>query len=188
MDLFRISLPDRSWEEGSDNRAEESERINHGTSREDFLRMIGISPAMIRQPNLTSAFYHGSTPKADGASASRLAIGAMRVFKKWLVENQGLESSENVEQISPEVLDPYLAQFLTVVRKQDGSDYRPNSLRSLRQGIDFYLKDHGYPYSVINCRDFPQAYQAYRKRVRDLNAKSSETSDLEGSATFQKPA
>ncbi|XP_064596894.1 uncharacterized protein LOC135463552 isoform X8 [Liolophura sinensis] len=169
------SQTDRSWEEGSDNHAEEAKRINHSTSREDFLRMIGISPTMIRQPNLNSAFYHGSAPKSDGASASRLAIGAMRLFKKWLVENQGLDSSKNVEQISPEVLDPHLAQFLTVVRKQDGSDYRPNSLRSLRQGIDFYLKDHGYPYSVINCRDFPEAYQAYRKRVQALNAKPSES-------------
>lgn len=54
-----------------------------------------------------------------------------------------------INQIPPVELDPLLATFVLTVRKRDGSEYEPTSLRSIISSVDRKLKRMKYGYTVL---------------------------------------
>ena len=55
----------------------------------------------------------------------------------------------NMETISPAALDEILQKYYLEVRKQDGTDYEPDSLKVMQAALERYLSDKRYPYSNI---------------------------------------
>ena len=50
-----------------------------------------------------------------------------------------------METISPAALDEILQKYYLEVRKQDGSDYEPDSLKVMQAAVEGYLSDKKYP-------------------------------------------
>ena len=67
---------------------------------------------------------------------------------------------------SPATLDEILQKYYLEVRKQDGSDYEPDSLKVMQAALERYLSDKKYPYSLITGREF-----ATSRAVLDAKAK-----------------
>ena len=59
---------------------------------------------------------------------------------------------ESIENYEPETLKEILEQFDATIRKKDGDDYEPDSLRVMVAAIDRYLTDKEYKYSIIRDR------------------------------------
>lgn len=126
---------------------------------------------------------HSVAPRSGGMrlpeaprrlESSRLSVVALKTFQKWRMKH-GSMPGQRIETLDPAVLDSILAEFLATVKKQDDSEYRPNSLRTLRQGIDFYLKDAGYPLSIVTSPEFRSSQAVYKKRIELLTLKASHT-------------
>ena len=58
--------------------------------------------------------------------------------------------------------------FYTEIRKNDGSEYEPESLKSMLAALDRYLKEHGYKYSIKRDREFHQSKLVLEGKVRCL--------------------
>ena len=72
------------------------------------------------------------------------------LFKTFLREGKLNDPGE----LTPLQLDASVRQFIVSVRKQDGSDYEPSSLRCMVASIERYLKKKSYGFSVINSIEF----------------------------------
>ena len=87
----------------------------------------------------------------------------MRVWSSWA---KSRNINVNMETISPAALDEILQKYYLEVRKQDGTDYEPDSLKVMQAALERYLSDKTYPYSLTTGREF-----ATSRAVLDAKAK-----------------
>ncbi len=59
-----------------------------------------------------------------------------------------------MEELSPSQLDTYLSKFLLAVRKKNGEEYEPTTLRGFISSVERYLKKHRYCESVVTGQSF----------------------------------
>jgi hypothetical protein len=57
--------------------------------------------------------------------------------------------TRELHKIEPTELDPLLANFVLTVRKKDGGEYEPNSLRSIISSVDRKLKRMKYGFTIL---------------------------------------
>ena len=62
----------------------------------------------------------------------------VKVWKSWAAQ-KGYD--DNIEKYEPEALNKILEEFYATVRKKDGEDYEPDSLRVMVTTIDRYLTE-----------------------------------------------
>ena len=89
----------------------------------------------------------------------------LTVWQKWcLVRN----IDDKMEYFSPQVLDEILTKFYTEVRKKDGSEYEPDSLRVMQASLDRYLRQKSYSASIINGREFKKSQETLNSKAKCL--------------------
>ena len=64
------------------------------------------------------------------------------------------DDEREVQDIEPAELSKHLAEFICSVRRKDGEDYEPSSLRCLVSSIERHLKKNNYTKSIINDKEF----------------------------------
>ena len=70
--------------------------------------------------------------------------------------------------ITPEDLDRYLAEFIRSVRRKDGGEYEPSSLRSLLASVERHLKKNSYPASIFSDRQFELTRRCLQSKQKEL--------------------
>lgn len=73
-----------------------------------------------------------------------------------------------MHEIPPGELDEYLAEFFTDLRLPSGEEYKLESLCPLRSYLERYLKDCGYPESIISSSAFAKSQEAYRRKKEHI--------------------
>ena len=81
--------------------------------------------------------------------------------------NEKKEERE-LSAITPEGLDRYLAEFIRSVRREDGGEYEPSSLRSLLASVERHLKKNGYPASIFSDRQFELTRRCLQSKQKEL--------------------
>ena len=71
-----------------------------------------------------------------------------------------------VQDIEPAELNKHLAEFIRSVRRKDGEDYEPSSLRCLVSSIERHLKKNNYTKSIINDKEFELFRKAKQKELK----------------------
>ena len=66
----------------------------------------------------------------------------LKQFEKWAVERK---KEVNLEKYAAEELNSTLCEFFAELRKANGDDYEPDSLRVMFSAIDRHLKSKSYP-------------------------------------------
>ena len=56
--------------------------------------------------------------------------------------------------MAPEKLDKVLSKFYAEVKKKDGDDYEPESLKIMQSAIERYLKEKNCPMKIVRWREF----------------------------------
>ena len=81
-----------------------------------------------------------------------------------------LEKNEQrkIEEIQPEELNRYVSEFIVSVKRKDGQDYEPSSLRGLFSSFNRYLKERKYSASIIEDTVFDQARKCLEARSKQL--------------------
>jgi len=102
---------------------------------------------------------------AENLNTRKSTVNWLGVFENWCDEN-ALDKS--AEKLPPEQLDKVLERFYASVRKQDGTDYEPGSLKVMQAALDRHLKEKGYSLSIIKDREFLSSRKVLEGKARKL--------------------
>lgn len=75
-----------------------------------------------------------------------------------------------VNEIPPAELCPYISGFLYAVRKKDGTEYEPVTLRAFISSFERYLKQHNYSASLIKDDIFSKCREVLKAKPKDLKS------------------
>ncbi|XP_073540662.1 uncharacterized protein [Phyllobates terribilis] len=91
-------------------------------------------------------------------------IQTLQNFLSEMNENRRIEEMPHTE------LDTLLSKFILVVKRKDGNEYEPHTLRCMVGSIDRYLKEHSYNHTIIygNSKDFPLTKQSLNAKIKFL--------------------
>ena len=73
--------------------------------------------------------------------------------------------------MAPEILDEVLQKFYVEVRKQDGFEYEPDSLKFMQVALERNSSTHQNPYSIINGREFASSRAVLDAKAKQLRMK-----------------
>ena len=90
-------------------------------------------------------------------------------FRNWLRDTH--EITTQLEFIPADDLDTYLGAWLLAIRKQDGSDYEPDSLTSFHRGIARFLKAQGYEHCILKDDKFSTSRSVLAAKRKQLKSK-----------------
>ena len=113
----------------------------------------------------------------------------------WLAvrvsEIQTRKSAWNIEEIQPEELNDFLSEFIVTVKRKDGGDCEPSSLRGFITSFNRYLKNVKFSKSIVEDREFEQTRKALDARCEllkkegRLNRPAEAISDDEVSVLYE---
>ena len=101
---------------------------------------------------------------------------------------KSVSENRSPETISPMELDKHLSTFFDIVKKHDGNDYEPASLRGMLCSIERYLKMKNYPASVTRDFVFASTRRALKAKQQTLreSGKTTKKPPECGVMTFEK--
>ena len=116
----------------------------------------------------------------------------MNVLRSWC-QCRHLEYV-SIETMAPEELDKVLSKFYAEVKKKDGDDYEPVSLKIMQRAIEQYLKEKNYPLSIVRSREFHSSQEILNAKAISLRQqgkgkrpnKTQPITPEEGSALWEK--
>ena len=102
---------------------------------------------------------------AINKNTSRSTKHWLSVFNSWR-ESRHLEI--DIFNMAPADLDEVLAQFYAEVKRKDGDDYEPESLKIMQSAIERHLKENNYPLSIVRGREFHNSQQILNAKAISL--------------------
>ena len=78
--------------------------------------------------------------------------------------------TQGIHEINPSKLNEYISEFLVCVRRKDGKEYEPTTLRAMFSSIERYLREWSYPKSLINDVVFSTARNALKSKQKELKS------------------
>ncbi|XP_053380345.1 uncharacterized protein KIAA1958-like [Mercenaria mercenaria] len=139
-----------------DSSDQASKNINSGTSKQ---------PVFIA---MDESDKHKFVQDMRNSNTIKKTETAVRQFQRWLSSDPRYITAE-ISDIPVEVLDNYIGSFLLSIRKADGSEYEPDTLTSYHRGIDRYLRDKNYDYSMVQDREFSTSRAVLASKRKQLN-------------------
>ena len=106
-------------------------------------------------------------------SKTRRDVGLLSEFLKSKPKNR------KIEEIQPQELNDFLREFIVTVKRKDGDDYEPSSLRGFIASFNLHLKNVKYSKSIVEDREFEQTRKALDARCKLLKKKVGETDHLQ---------
>ena len=162
-DLFSdISLP--SAEEAPcdpESRKTKTNEVNTTTTPE-----LNDEVDVSRFPVVSSDEIQELKSVAVNKHTSRSTKQWMNVFQSW-AKSRHLENV-SIETMPPEELDTVLTKFYAEVKKKDGDDYEPESLKIMQSAIERHLKDKNYPLSIARSREFHNSQEVLNAKALSL--------------------
>ena len=104
------------------------------------------APDEYRFPMTSTKTVQETLKEAENKNTKRSTTTWTRVWSSWA---KARNINVNMETISPAALDEILQKYYLEVRKQDGSEYEPDSLKVMQAAMERYLSDNKYPCSLI---------------------------------------
>ena len=89
----------------------------------------------------------------------------MKLLKAFLTVKG---ESRKPEELTPQELNEYLSEFILSVKRKDGEDYEPSSLRGLIASFNRHFKEQKYPGSIIEGAEFEQTRKCLEARSKQL--------------------
>lgn len=89
----------------------------------------------------------------------------LKNVQRWLFLNK--KETRQIEFIPPNHLNDFLAELFISIRKENGLDYEPSSLETMKNSIDRYLREKNYPKSLKD-REFEKCLRALQAKKVQL--------------------
>ncbi len=118
----------------------------------------GPSPTSLPATPATDAFAVATNAdllrfldKNNNSNTTKTTVTWVNRFETWR-QSRGIP--HKLELIPPEELDRVLQQFFAELRKQNGGEYEPGSLRTMLAALDRFLREKGCCHSILKDRTF----------------------------------
>ncbi|XP_056374431.1 uncharacterized protein KIAA1958 homolog isoform X3 [Hyla sarda] len=82
-----------------------------------------------------------------------------------------VSSSQQQPSTIPNINCEGPGQSIPDARQKDGSEYEPNSLANYQCGLERYLKEHRYSYSITRDKEFKRSQEALKQKQIELRCK-----------------
>ena len=96
-------------------------------------------------------------------NTKRKTTNDLKLFQSWKNESRYLQC------ISPCELDDYISGFLLSVRKRDGIEFEPSTVRSFVSSINCHLIMSGYKFSIMTEAQFRDAVRFWQPNKSSLS-------------------
>ena len=103
--------------------------------------------------------------KSENENTKKSTEHWKNVFVKWANERK---QKQNLEDYEIEALDNALSQFYAELRKENGDDYEPESLKVMQAALERYLKSKSYPKSILRDKEFMNSRKVLEGKARKL--------------------
>ena len=104
----------------------------------------------------------------ETAASKNTARATKTWMSAWAEWCKARNINVNMESYCPQALDGLLNKFYVEIRKKDGTDYEPDSLRVMQAAIDRYLRHNNYPVSIITSREFTKSQETLDAKAKQL--------------------
>lgn len=104
---------------------------------------------------------------SENRNTHRKTGADMRILGSYM---RSLNEMRLPEDIPPVELDKYLSSFFLVIKKTDGSEYEPCSLRAMLASIERYLRQKNYPASLTRDSEFSQMRNVLKLKQQMLRS------------------
>ena len=94
-------------------------------------------------------------------------VSDLKLFNEFLNSE---EEERNIENIPAAELQQLAKKFVLGVRKKNGEEYEPSSLRGFLQSVDRYLRKKGCTFSLLNDKEFCEVQDILKKKQKQLKA------------------
>ena len=95
----------------------------------------------------------------------------LAILCKWRHNNLGeMHILQSIEDIEPLELNKLLRSFFMTIKKSNGTEYEPSSLRGMLGSISRHLQDRKYPVKIMESNDFKDTRDVVYTRLRELTA------------------
>ncbi|XP_069101555.1 uncharacterized protein [Argopecten irradians] len=105
----------------------------------------------------------------ENENTARKTASHLKLFKEFLGERYP-DENRTINCIVPSELDMYLSEFIVCVRKPDGEEYEPSSIRGMISSFDRHLRKRNYGTSIIGGPEFSKTKDALKAKQRDLKS------------------
>ena len=87
----------------------------------------------------------------------------IKVFKEYL---DACDEKREIEDITPVELQEIIKNFVLAMRKKNGEEYEPSTLRAFIQSIDRHLRKNNYGFSMLNHKEFPRSARYFKEETK----------------------
>ena len=107
------------------------------------------------------------TEKLENENTKKKTLYDIKVFKEYL---DACDEKREIEDITPVELQEIIKKFVLAVRKRNGEEYEPSSLRAFIQSIDRHLRKNNYGFFVLNDKEFHEVQDILKKKQKQLKS------------------
>ena len=107
------------------------------------------------------------TEKLENENTKKKTLSDIKVFKEYL---DACDEKREIEDITPVELQEIIKNFVLAVRKKNGEEHGPSSLRAFIQSIDRHLRKNNYGFSVLNDKEFHEVQDILKKKQKQLKS------------------
>lgn len=115
---------------------------------------------------------HVFVESMENESTKRKARSDMQRVKDWMVS---VDEHRQIQDIPSSELNLLLARMFLNLRKVNGSEYEPDSVKSIQGSVHRYHQDYDYAGNIIKDVDF--------KHSRDVNSSKRKQLKAQGKGT-----
>lgn len=102
----------------------------------------------------------------ENKSTLRKTLGDIEKFNRFL-RMKG--EKREMKDIAPDELDIFVANFILSVRKADGGEYEPSTIRNMVSSLERKLRRQSYPVSILNSKtEFNLTKDTLRAKLKSL--------------------
>ena len=91
------------------------------------------------------------------------------LFRAFLEQRRGIDMP--IHRLPAEELNVHIANFIVSVRKKNGKEYEPSSLRGIFSSLDRHLRRNKYGFSLMDDLQFARSREALKAKQKNLKAK-----------------
>ena len=107
----------------------------------------------------------------DNENTKKKTLYDLKVFKEFL---DTCDEKREIEDIAPVELQEIIKKIVLAVRKKNGEEYEPSSIRAFIQSIDRHLRKNNYGFSVLNDKEFHEVQDILKKKQKQLKSVGKE--------------
>ena len=104
------------------------------------------------------------------AASKNTARATKTWMSAWAEWCKARNINVNMESYCLQALDGLLNKFYVEIRKKNGTDYEPDSLRVMQAAIDRYLRHNNYPVSILTGREFIRSKETLDAKAKQLRS------------------